>query len=75
MVASQRVNGPVTELIVAAPERFDPVFSNEDYRVYRIVTDRTSPAIPASADDATAASELASDFSLASSGSLVMLIE
>jgi 4-amino-4-deoxy-L-arabinose transferase-like glycosyltransferase len=35
------------KVIAAAPERFELVFSNEDYRVYRVLTDGTSPVIPA----------------------------
>ena len=40
-------NDELRKVIAAAPGRFKLVFSNEDYRVYRVLTDEKSPVIPA----------------------------
>jgi hypothetical protein len=41
-------NKELSKVIAAAPGRFKLVFGNEDYRVYRILTDGKSPVIPVS---------------------------
>jgi hypothetical protein len=41
------INEDLRNVIAAAPGRFELVFRNEDYRVYRIVTDGKSSVIPA----------------------------
>jgi hypothetical protein len=43
-----RLNEDLRKVIATAPERFELVFSNEDYRVYRVLTDGKTPLIPAS---------------------------
>jgi hypothetical protein len=43
-----RLNQDLRKVIATAPERFELVFSNEDYRVYRVLTDGKTPLIPAS---------------------------
>jgi hypothetical protein len=42
------VNEDLRKVVTAAPGRFELVFSNEDHRVYRVLTDRKPPVIPAS---------------------------
>jgi hypothetical protein len=39
-------NTELRKVIAAAPARFGLIFSNEDYRVYRILTDGKSPIVP-----------------------------
>jgi hypothetical protein len=43
---SEIPNEKLPKVIAAAPGRFKLVFSNEDYRVYRVLTDGRPPVIP-----------------------------
>jgi hypothetical protein len=42
------VNENLRKVVTAVPGRFELVFSNEDHRVYRVLTDGKPPVIPAS---------------------------